>query len=104
LGLTSAVTEIPHELATRFRSLLLTTAFGALAAYQGFVSPLLLVIAGPACRFEPTCSQYARQALVEYGLGHGLWLGALRVLRCRPLGGWGYDPVPSHPPDAQHHT
>ena len=49
---------------------------------------------GPACRFEPTCSEYAHQALAVHGLGRGLYLTLRRLLRCRPMGGCGYDPVP----------
>jgi putative membrane protein insertion efficiency factor len=57
--------------------------------YQRFVSPLLM----PACRFEPTCSQYAYEAIAKYGIIKGGRLAAWRVLRCNPWGGSGYDPV-----------
>ncbi len=58
--------------------------------YQMAISPLL----GPSCRYTPTCSEYARQAIVKYGPFKGLWLAVKRLLRCHPWGGSGYDPVP----------
>jgi len=59
-------------------------------AYQAGVSPLL-----PAsCRFTPTCSEYARQAVESHGAARGSWLAAKRVARCHPFGGRGLDPVP----------
>lgn len=58
--------------------------------YQTAISPLL----GPSCRYTPTCSEYARQALIKHGPFKGLWLAVKRILRCRPWGGSGYDPVP----------
>ncbi|NPV29389.1 MAG: membrane protein insertion efficiency factor YidD [Firmicutes bacterium] len=48
----------------------------------------------PRCRYEPTCSHYAIQAVRRYGAGRGLALALSRVLRCHPWGGGGYDPVP----------
>jgi len=48
----------------------------------------------PVCRFYPTCSEYTRQAIVKYGALKGLWLGAKRIVRCRPGTPGGYDPVP----------
>jgi len=61
--------------------------------YRAIVSPLMLANLGPACRFEPTCSAYAREAVAEYGPTRGGWMALRRVVRCRPAGGWGYDPV-----------
>lgn len=58
--------------------------------YQLCISPLL----GPSCRFTPTCSEYARQALLKHGPIKGLYLAIWRILRCNPWGGSGYDPVP----------
>ncbi len=58
--------------------------------YQVAISPLM----GPCCRFTPTCSEYARQALQKHGPIKGLWLAVRRILRCNPWGGSGYDPVP----------
>jgi putative membrane protein insertion efficiency factor len=58
--------------------------------YRLFVSPLL----GPACRFEPSCSAYALDAVRAHGPGRGIWLTIKRLSRCRPGGGAGFDPVP----------
>jgi putative membrane protein insertion efficiency factor len=58
--------------------------------YQLYLSPLL----GPSCRFTPTCSEYARQAILKHGPFKGLYLAIRRLLRCHPWGGSGYDPVP----------
>ncbi len=46
------------------------------------------------CRFQPTCSQYMKEAIIMYGSFKGVWLGIKRILRCNPFGGYGYDPVP----------
>lgn len=58
--------------------------------YQSFISPLL----GPHCRYVPTCSEYAREALEKYGFVKGVYLAARRILRCNPFSKGGYDPVP----------
>ena len=58
--------------------------------YQACISPLF----PPACRFQPTCSQYALEAVMKHGLFKGGWLALRRILRCHPWGGSGYDPVP----------
>ena len=59
-------------------------------AYQWILSPLL----GPKCRFTPTCSHYAVEAIKKYGIFKGGWLSLKRIGRCHPWGGQGYDPVP----------
>ena len=58
--------------------------------YQLCISPLT----PPSCRYTPTCSQYALEALRKHGPIKGLWLTLKRLLRCHPWGGSGYDPVP----------
>ena len=58
--------------------------------YQLCISPLT----PPSCRFTPTCSQYALEALRKYGPFKGLWLTLRRLAKCHPWGGSGYDPVP----------
>lgn len=58
--------------------------------YQTAISPHTPA----ACRFTPTCSQYALEAIKKHGPFKGLWLAIKRILRCHPWGGSGYDPVP----------
>ena len=58
--------------------------------YQILLSPLL----GKSCRYHPTCSQYAVEAIEKYGPIKGIWLGIKRIARCHPWGGSGHDPVP----------
>lgn len=58
--------------------------------YQLAFSPYL----PPSCRYVPTCSAYAYQAVQKYGPGRGLWMAARRILRCHPFHAGGYDPVP----------
>ncbi len=63
---------------------------GAVRAYRWFISPLL----PPSCRFHPSCSEYAEEALARHGALRGGWLAARRVCRCGPWSGGGFDPVP----------
>lgn len=65
-------------------------AVWALDLYKRLISPLL----PPACRFEPTCSAYAREAIARYGLARGAALSARRLTRCHPFNTGGFDPVP----------
>ena len=58
--------------------------------YQKYVSPML----GPSCRFHPTCSEYAFQAIETYGVLRGGLLAVKRILKCNPWGGSGADPLP----------
>lgn len=66
-----------------------TAALFLLRAYKYTISPLL----PPACRFTPTCSEYAADAIAKYGLLKGSVLGLKRMLRCHPFSEGGYDPV-----------
>ena len=61
-----------------------------IGVYRFAISPVL----PSACRYTPTCSDYAQQALRKYGAIKGSWLAARRILRCHPWGGFGEDPVP----------
>ena len=65
-------------------------AIAAIRAYQLTLSPLL----APACRFDPSCSTYAAEAIARRGVFRGCWLALTRIGRCHPWGGFGYDPVP----------
>lgn len=62
-----------------------------LRAYKWAISPML----GPACRYVPTCSEYAMEAVERYGAWRGGWMAIGRVLRCHPFVKGGYDPVKS---------
>ncbi len=67
-----------------------------LVVYKRFLSPML----GPRCRFVPSCSEYAMEAIGRFGAFKGSWLAMRRVGRCHPLNPGGYDPVPektAHP-------
>lgn len=63
---------------------------GLIRGYQFVISPLI----GPRCRFIPTCSNYAIEALKVHGVAKGSWLTFKRLLKCHPLHGGGFDPVP----------
>ena len=74
---------------------------GLIRGYQRLLSPVL----APSCRFYPSCSAYAGEAIQRFGLARGGWLAVRRVLRCHPLSHGGEDPVPERftwrgkPPD-----
>ena len=80
---------------------------GLIRLYQLLLSPLI----GPRCRYWPSCSEYAAEAIAVHGAPRGLWLALRRLLRCHPWGGSGVDPVPPrpsvlaapHPPSAHQH-
>ena len=84
-GLRSAPTQ------TAPRSIPVRVALLALRFYKAYLS---ILFAG-SCRFEPTCSRYAYEAIERFGVARGVWLGLKRLLRCHPLSRkFGYDPVP----------
>ena len=63
---------------------------GMIRFYRVAISPYT----PPSCRYTPTCSAYALEAIQRHGAGRGSWLALRRLLRCHPWGGYGYDPVP----------
>lgn len=63
---------------------------GLLRGYKIVISPLFT----GACRFQPSCADYMAEAVRLHGVRRGVWLGMVRLSRCRPFGGHGYDPVP----------
>ncbi|HWP84735.1 MAG TPA: membrane protein insertion efficiency factor YidD [Terriglobia bacterium] len=67
-----------------------TLVLGLLGFYKGSISPTW----PSACKFYPSCSTYAFQAVEKYGPARGLWMAAGRLLRCRPFHPGGFDPVP----------
>ncbi len=72
------------------RKIVIKILIGMVRLYQGMISPYL----GAKCRYEPTCSAYAVEALNKYGVLKGGWLGTKRICSCHPWGGKGFDPVP----------
>lgn len=68
------------------KKLIITLIYG----YRSLISPLF----PPSCRFHPTCSQYAIEAIERFGVRRGGWLATKRILRCNPLHPGGYDPPP----------
>lgn len=78
-------TETTERLSPPTRVLL-----GVVRLYQATLRPIL----GGHCRFHPTCSDYAVEALRRHGAARGTWLATKRICRCHPFGGAGYDPVP----------
>ena len=72
------------------RKVLTTLLLSPIYFYRACISPLT----PPSCRFTPTCSAYAIEAIQKHGPVKGLWLAIRRILRCHPWGGSGYDPVP----------
>jgi len=70
--------------------LMIAVVLAPIILYRYFISPLL----GANCRFSPTCSEYAKDAITRYGALRGGLLTVKRILKCHPWGGSGYDPVP----------
>ena len=82
----------------KFSTLLAFLLIGVVQFYRVVISS----ITPGTCRYSPTCSCYAIDALKNHGLLQGGWLSLRRMARCNPWGGWGYDPVP--PPAQAHPT
>ena len=72
------------------RNFIVTILLIPIYFYRKVISPMT----PPSCRFTPTCSQYAVEALKKHGPGKGLWLTLKRISKCHPWGGSCYDPVP----------
>jgi putative membrane protein insertion efficiency factor len=72
---------------------------GLITAYRYLLSPFI----GQHCRFTPTCSEYAMEAIDRFGAGRGSWMALRRLLRCHPFHAGGLDPVPEHLPH-KHNT
>ena len=79
-----------HPPYDRFRHLLSAALIAPNQFYRRVISPMT----PPSCRFTPTCSQYAIEAIRKHGPFKGMYLAVRRILRCHPWGGSGYDPVP----------
>lgn len=88
------------EIESKKRTLVALLMLGFVRFYQLVISPLL----GPRCRFQPTCSHYAIEAIQSHGGLKGGWLAAKRIARCHPWGGFGYDPVPQSDHACADHT
>jgi putative membrane protein insertion efficiency factor len=91
---------MPAQLISTFTFVLRLPARALLAlvwVYQKTLSPAIPAVFGPACacRFHPTCSHYAAEAVRTHGALRGVWLSARRLLRCTPLHPGGFDPVPA---------
>lgn len=78
------------SIAAQDRSVLKFVVLAGIAFYRGCLSPAI----PSSCRFYPTCSAYAQEAVSEWGVRQGLWMALKRLGRCRPGGSYGYDPVP----------
>lgn len=82
------------------KSLATSLLIGLVRLYRLIISPLF----PPVCRFQPTCSQYAMEAIARFGPLRGSWMALRRVSRCHPLHPGGYDPVPLlSPTDTETH-
>src|SRR5205809_2999099 len=82
-----------HPAGTGRGRVTVAVAVGLHRAYKVLISPLFT----GSCRFEPSCADYMRDAVVAHGLVRGGWLGLRRLSRCHPLGDHGIDPVPAAP-------
>lgn len=82
-----------QRFATGLETALQRFLIGIVWVYRRAISPLF----GPTCRFEPTCSRYALEAIARFGPGRGSWLALRRIARCHPWHPGGYDPVPDRP-------
>nr|WP_314650515.1 membrane protein insertion efficiency factor YidD [uncultured Porphyromonas sp.] len=82
--------QLPRLMLNGLRRLFILLLTLPILFYKGSISPLT----PPSCRFTPSCSTYALEAIRRHGPIYGLYLALRRILRCHPWGGSGYDPVP----------
>ena len=75
--------HVPHRWAVAL-------VLALLRVYKSLLSPLFT----GSCRYQPSCAEYMRDAVIAYGARHGVWLGLKRLARCHPFGSYGLDPVP----------
>jgi len=80
-----------------YKQALRAVPIGCIRLYQLLISPLI----GPRCRFSPTCSQYAIEAIQKHGIIRGFWLACKRIIKCHPAHDGGYDPVPTRASDTE---
>jgi putative membrane protein insertion efficiency factor len=90
----AAISSVPPG-----RGVCASAAVGLIRIYQRTASPLLPALFGPSCgcRFHPSCSHYAAEAVMTHGTLRGAWLTARRMVKCTPLHPGGHDPVPPAP-------
>jgi len=88
----ASIAKAFYGIALRMKFLLLVPIY----FYRWILRPALRFVVGPVdwCRYQPSCSVYCAEAISKHGAWTGSLLGAKRLCRCHPWGGWGYDPVP----------
>ncbi|MDR2927872.1 MAG: membrane protein insertion efficiency factor YidD [Cytophagaceae bacterium] len=82
--------SLPNKLLNRLQKIVIFLLIFPIRIYQRVISPML----PPSCRYMPTCSSYAIEAIIKHGPVKGFWLAVKRILSCHPWGRSGYDPVP----------
>ncbi len=98
----AAFSEESNPVSTR-SGIAAIVATALLDLYHTLTAPFLAAHSGLACRFQPTCSRYAKVAVARHGLWRGGYLSVRRLARCHPWGSCGYDPVPQAPPHPSGH-
>lgn len=96
----SSAAETPHDAALARPDWKARILLGLIGAYQGVLSPHMV----SPCKFHPTCSRYAAEAIRVHGARRGAWLALRRLGRCHPFGPGGFDPVPDRLDDSESHA